>query len=792
MKKTKHLLLTLALLICAQVATAQGLDINDGGWSITYDASQGMPTSNTLTFTQNGKVLLKGVYMTAINAANATLTSKSYPTVNLSKTSVNDQFGVGTKYTYTYSGLAGKENLEQVFYIYPANDYMLVQGNIVAASGTTKTNYIAPIVSTSSSTFLPSAGYNVVYTMPFDNDSWRGYAANPFQGVSYTSCEVSGAYNVASRNGLIVGSIEHDNWKSGITIKTNSGNALTGVTVFAGMASALTNDVTTNNPSMPVHGSISGARVSSPRYFFGYYADWRTGLETLGDATATLCPKQEWTGGSIFGWNSWGGMAQWVNSTGVMDVANFFVNQMMSNNFYNENGTCYLVLDSYWDNFTDAQLSAFVQYCKANGMHAGIYHTPFSYWGNSNDAANNRPYNGSPYTYAQMALRANGQIRTLDNAVVLDPTHPGTIEYNRQRFEKFKTLGFEYVKLDFINSGALESDSHYDAGVTTGMQAYSQGMDKVLEQCAGMFVDLSISPVFPAKGNARRISCDSWGQIDNSMYTLSNLELGWWLDRVYNFNDPDHLVLSQSGSDGAARIRYTTGVTMGCVVMGDNYSLTGSYVGFQSYRDLALRIASNPAVNAVAQLGKSFRPVEGSMQNPFNLYQYSFGVGNEFTLDTPDALYYVVYNYDFKNTGAAFTKQADFARIGIDAANAKAVTELWTGANIPISGGSFAVSVPKADVCIYRIDKLTAGIEDVEADNKVDITANNGLITATSAEPISSLSVYGIDGKAVSTNTFSDNNRTQTAELNGSNTGIYIVTGTLRSGKSFNQKIHIK
>ena len=74
-----------------------------------------------------------------------------------------------------------------------------------------------------------------------------------------------------------------------------------------------------------------------------------------------------------------------------------------------------------------------------------------------------------------------------------------------------------------------------------GMQAYTYGMDKILEMADGMFVDLSIAPVFPAKGHARRISCDSWGELDNSMYTLNSIELGWWLDRVYPYNDPDHL-----------------------------------------------------------------------------------------------------------------------------------------------------------------------------------------------------------------------------------------------------------
>ena len=112
-----------------------------------------------------------------------------------------------------------------------------------------------------------------------------------------------------------------------------------------------------------------------------------------------------------------------------------------------------------------------------------------------------------------------------DCSIALDPTHPGTLEYNRERFKKFKDLGFEYIKLDFINNGTLEADKFYGAGHNNGYAAYTYGMDKILEMADGMFVDLSIAPVFPAKGHARRISCDSWGELDNSMYTLNSIEL---------------------------------------------------------------------------------------------------------------------------------------------------------------------------------------------------------------------------------------------------------------------------
>ena len=292
---------------CPAMMSAQH-DIKDGAWQIKFDEN-----SKTLTYTQNGVDLVRNAYVAVHNPAETQLLSKNYPNVKLDKKAVNDEFGAGTKYTYTYSGLQNKDNIEQSIYIYPDKGYMLVDAVLVANGETTKTNYIAPIVSdNSSTTFLPAVGQNYIYRMPHDNDNWVSYNAQSWtEGRSVESCEVSVAYDVMSRKGLVVGSIEHDNWKSGVAITPSSSNSLSKITVAAGVVNELTNDINKefpDRPSLYKHGSISGKRVSSPRFFFGFYNDWRNGLEDLGDATAALEPKLPWDGGTIFAWQSWGGM----------------------------------------------------------------------------------------------------------------------------------------------------------------------------------------------------------------------------------------------------------------------------------------------------------------------------------------------------------------------------------------------------------------------------------------------------------------------------------------------------
>lgn len=776
--KIKTILPILALGLWSATAMAGDLDISDGGWSIAFNTS-----SKTLSLTQNGTALLKNVFARVLNAGEETLETTQYPDVALKKEAYTDALGTCVKYTYTYSGLSGKDNIEQIFYIYPDRGYLLVEADLVANSGTAKTHYIAPIVVTKSNTFLPSGGDNRIYDMPHDNDNWVGYSAQPWNiGQPNTSCEVSAFYDVISRAGLVVGSIEHDNWKSGITATPGGSNRLRNLTVAAGVVGKRTNDVWDGRPSISVHGSISGQRVRSPRYFFGYYADWRTGLEQLGEATEKLCPKLPWKGGTIFAWQSWGGMAEKVNYEGAVDVSDFFHDTLMPANFHNENGTCYMVLDSYWSNLTEEQLARFVEHCRANGQHPGVYTTPFSYWGSESDAAKYRPYDGSPWTWADMSLKAGGQLRKI-SSIALDPTHPGTIEWNRQRFEMFRRLGFEYVKLDFINNGTLEADSYYADGVTTGMQAYSRGMDSIIAMAGDMFIDLSIAPVFPAKGHARRISCDCWGELNNSQYSLNSIGMGWWLDRVYQYNDPDHLVLSRAENEGAARIRYTCGMMTGTVLLGDNYSLKGTCLGKQSERDLAVKVATNADINAVARIGRSFRTVEGSMDTQFTRYQYTYGVDNEFVLDTDDALYYVVFNYDKDN---ALTKQADFNRIGISPADVKGITELWTGEKISFSGNGFGAAVPECDVRVYRLEKASwsSGISAVRSDNGgIRASYGNGSLHVEASGAVASVAVYDMAGRLRVSSRPEGSARQITIDGHSLGKGAYIVSVTTRGGK---------
>lgn len=141
----------------------------------------------------------------------------------------------------------------------------------------------------------------------------------------------------------------------------------------------------------------------------------------------------------------------------------------------------------------------------------------------------------------------------------------------------------------------------------------------------------------------------------------------------------------------------------GTVLLGDNYATVGDTIANpEAERALAMRVATNADINAVAHIGRSFRPVDGGLAYDSNRYGKAFRVDNEFVLDTDNALYYVVFNYD---KDADFRKTADFSRIGIRADEVKSIKELWTGANVEMRNWGFEVSIPKCDVRMYRIEK---------------------------------------------------------------------------------------
>lgn len=656
-----------------------GAIFSNGETSIAYHTDTGLADYSWKT-----AKIVKGVYGSLQLEQAEPLTSKSYPHHTLSDAAivpVHDGFGTGIRFTVINES-PGKPALHQVYTLYEGKSFFLTQLQAVNTSPMTTNNMAPVVVNNSSGVDIGSGADNRVLFVPFDNDNWIRYKAQQINTTN-TGYEVTAIYDNTSRNGLVIGSVTHDTWKTGIAWNGYK-NKLNNLTVYGGASSNITHDVES-------HGSVSGTQITSPTVFVGYFADYRAGLEEYGHANAVITPPlsfQSPVANKVpVGWNSWGAFGSNLTYQDVIDTSNYFKTHLQNNHFNND-GALYINLDSYWDNLTSVQLQNAVKTIRENGQQAGIYWAPFVYWGS--DMSQVVEGTNGTYTYGDIVLkdRTGKVLPTLDGAYALDPTHPGTKARIDYFLGNFKSLGFTFIKLDFLTHGSLEG-KHADPAVTTGIQAYNQGMAYVNSVINGsMFISESIAPIFPSQyAHSRRISCDVYGQISETEYELNSLTYGWWQNgTIYPYTDPDHMVLSKASSLNEARSRVNSAVISGTVFLNSD---DVHHATAQAYMN---ELLTNKEVNQIALRGKAFQAVEGNT---------GAGAADTFVLNDNGTYYLAVFNY---NATSPATKTIHLDRAGIAGGGSYLRTDVWTGAKDMVSG-TFDLSLQPAESKLFKIQQ---------------------------------------------------------------------------------------
>jgi hypothetical protein len=606
----------------------------------------------------------------------------------------------------------------------------------VDATGTNlSANWMGPVVvDMTGGVDLGVTNDNCALYVPFDNDGFVRYNAMSINSSS-VSYEVGAFYDNTTRNGLVVGSVTHDVWKGGVYFY-GANNKLNQMNVFGGATSPW--DV------LP-HGYVSGDTISSPTMFVGFGDDWRATMLNYAAENTNLTARLVWTNGVPFGWNSWGVIQQHINYADATTVSDVFHTNLEPGGFSNQ-GTVCINLDSYWNNLNSFQLQSFVNHCHAYSQKAGIYFTPFAWFG-SVASATNTYVEGTTNTllYSAALLKdASGNYQSTDGGLAMDPTHPATRQRIDYYVNQFTNYGFDYVKLDFLSHGALEG-FHYDPTVTTGIQAYNQGMQYVLKAIAGsMFVSESIAPLFPYQyGHSRRISCDAeTSLIANTEYVMNSVSYGWWLDGLYQFIDPDIMVFGNGADTNEMQSRLISGVVTGLMLDGDDLTSASGQAGAQT-------CLTNPAIDTVARTGQTFTPVEGNAGS---------SAESLFVRQDGAAWHLAVFNYTSNSTNITVTLN----RAGLPAGYYIA-SNLWDGTTMMVTG-SFNVSLNEKQSKLFSLTARSPESLEWSASNpgthgpltgNYVVMSSTNLLVALKNWPVLMTNAFDADGNFHVTNAMS-------------------------------------
>lgn len=496
----------------------------------------------------------------------------------------------------------------------------------------------------------PGAVLRVLH-VPFDNDMWFRFASIPVSAIKddvvASGEEVTTIYDNASRQGLVIGSITHDTWKTAIDVKALHGRLAT-LDVYGGISAP--NGVRSDTHDTVPHGIVHGDKVLSPRIFIGSFSDWRDGLETYGKANAEIQPPLRWPEGVPAGWNSWAAYGGKIDYERYLGAAQF-VRDTLSPEGFGRGKIIYINLDAFWSRLDAVQLDdavANIKAMKSSGgtpFQVGIYWTPFAYWSDNLDAFVEGT--GMRYRYRDILLKApdGSFLPKVDGGRPIDPSHPGAKERAAFYVKEFRRLGFTYLKIDFLSHGALEG-VHYDPAIQTGTEAYNLGMKQIVDEAGGkMFLSLSIAPLFPSGyGHARRLSCDTKGHINgkeqSTEYMLNALAYGWWTNKALYILDPDHVVLGERGDQGARNLDEGNSRLLSAVISGGMVLDSSPVADDVQARGLAKDVYNKPEWFQIASGGDAFRPIEGDTGD---------SAANAFVRASGNEWYLAVFNYDDKN-----------------------------------------------------------------------------------------------------------------------------------------------
>lgn len=533
--------------------------LNKGNGKIDFDFGDGVQLVNTVSI---------------LKVANKLIKSADMQTHEVRIMDVKDRIGRGKLVQFSHQSDSLK--LIQYITLYDAEPIILISASAEKNQELLESNYFSPISispADSGHAFLPGKEPRLL-DMPFDNDNLTKlltvkWTDNIKSGIGY---EFTSLYDYETLRGLVIGSITHDFWKTGIQYALDDQKGkIDKLVIFGGAA-------TTDNKSLPneyggydgthdvvEHGSMLGKVLYAPLIFMSANPNITSAFKRYGEMNAVVSGSMKWSGEAPFYWNSFGvesvlGHQKIMMPSGVAKISDFLYSLKNFNSHHP-----FLSIDSYDQGiYSTDVLKSIGNYAKKRNQQMGFYFIPFAIWTWKSGIGDSKLQH-TDYYIRDVSLKDN-QGKTIVykdgefGAFALDPTHPATRQRIIAELQKARAIGAKFLKIDFLTAGALETPRHHNPEIRSGMQAYNYGMKMLtylVDSILGpdVFITQAISPTFPSQfAHARFLSTDVYSHFRDDLTEyphhgstaasmITNSHLGWMQGTIIPFTNLDVLIM---------------------------------------------------------------------------------------------------------------------------------------------------------------------------------------------------------------------------------------------------------
>lgn len=561
------------------------------------------------------------------------LLSSDYPQHKTIRTEFQDEFGPGSEFTVTNTGLSGTPDLVCSLRLYRDQTWGDVE---VKVSNTTDRAISVQAIKSLHAMDAPIVNLNGpasddrVLSDSFSEDrpqlAIRDINAAP-EGM-HRAVGSQLIYNRKSGESLFLGALTSDRLLTIFHLKEQSSGGSTRIVSYDAVATGTTEimkreSLRDSPASEQVSLSLSvkpGDSLPSERLMFAVGPDYHAQLEQYGSVIKKLHHARVDTPTPI-GWWSWTAFYFGLNQGTAITNANWLTENLK------QSGYSYFQIDEGYQyargEYATPDVALFPRgmgyvgdQVRHNGLTFGVWTAPFEVSERAWVFQNHKDW---------LLHNSVGQLIHIgyvtdhnDPLYVLDTTNPGAQSYLRQTYTTLYNWGVRFIKMDFMDDSAVEG-AYYKPN-TTALEAQRIGL-KIIRSAVGedAVLDKDGSPMLNPVGivDAGRISQDTGHTFAATRDAASGIAARYYMNRNFFIADPDAFTVStqtvddQSWHGGQHPLTFEeakasialSAVSGGMFEVGDDLPTLGA-----SPERLAL--VKNTDLLDIARLGRASTPVD--------------------------------------------------------------------------------------------------------------------------------------------------------------------------------------